>query len=64
MESKGRSFSRPLERKSTGIRAAIHQNIPVSPPSMHNPQAFDPDLKARSGWGFTISSQANDTTHL
>jgi hypothetical protein len=31
---------------------------------LHNPEAFDPDLKVRSGWGFTISSWANDTTHL
>ena len=64
MQRKGQTFRRPLERKST--RSAVaHQNINfdhLRPPSKHNPQVLDPDPKARSGWGFKMTSLTPDTT--
>ena len=65
MERKGQNFRRPLERKSTRRSAVAHQNINFDhrrPPSKHNPQALDPDPKARSGWGFKMTSLTPDTT--
>ena len=46
------SFRRPLERKSTGISAAAHQNITFEPPSMVNQQALYPVPKTQVRMGF------------